>query len=116
VGDGGVGVGEVAAEGGLAVGAGGYEAEVGAAPAGTVIDEPGDGGRALVLVGLGGHGEPGVVGQEGDDAVDVAALDGGGEQSDDLVLPAGLWCPSVGRAVGRKVFAERGSCPLQGSF
>jgi hypothetical protein len=52
---------------------------VGAAQGGTVVKEGGDRRVRLVLVGLGRHREPRVVGQQRDDGVGVAALDGVGE-------------------------------------
>ena len=45
---------------------------------------------ALVLVGLGRHRQPRVVGEQGDDAVDVAGLDRVGEAADDLALALGV--------------------------
>jgi hypothetical protein len=44
-----------------------------------VAEEGGDGRQALVLVRLGWHGEPGIAGEQGEDGVDVAIFDGGGE-------------------------------------
>jgi hypothetical protein len=41
---------------------------------------------ALVLVGLGRHRQPRVVGQQRDDAVGVARLDRFGEATDDVAL------------------------------
>ena len=46
--------------------AGGHQPQRGAAQGGPVVQEGGDGRRALVLVGLGWHGEPGVAGEQGE--------------------------------------------------
>ena len=66
---------EVAAEGGLTVGARGDEPQrpvvACTADAEEVLDCPG----ALVLVGVGRHGQPRVVGEQRDDRVDVAVLE-----------------------------------------
>jgi hypothetical protein len=55
------------------------QAAGGAAQAGPVVEEPGDRRVALVFVRLWRHGEPGVVGDQSEHAVNVARLDGGGE-------------------------------------
>jgi hypothetical protein len=64
---------------------------------------------ALVLVGLGRHSHPGVVGEQGDDGVDVAAFVGGGEAADELALALGAGRRSALQFASRHVFVER--CP-----
>jgi len=82
----GLGVWEVAPEGGLTVGPGGDESQVAAEQRGAVVDECGDGGVALVLVRFGGHCEPGVVGEQGNDTVDVTVFERGDEAAYHLQL------------------------------
>ena len=83
-------VGQVAAERRLAVGARGHDPQRRAAAARAVAQERGDRLVALVLERLGRHREPGVVGEQRDDAVDVAALHGVGEAPDQLALARGV--------------------------
>ena len=73
-------VAEVAAEGGLGVGPGGYQvhAPLAAEPEAGLQEGP-DRGGALVLVRRRGHGQPGVVGQQRDHALDVGGGVGAGE-------------------------------------
>src|SRR3954451_19390315 len=87
--DPGLGVGEIAAEGRLAIGPRGGEPERSTAQGGTIVEEARDRRVALILEGLGRHGEPGVVGEERDDLVRVAALDCVGEATDQLALARG---------------------------
>jgi hypothetical protein len=81
-----LGVGEVAAEGGLAIGPREHQPEVRAAAGRAVVQEGGDRVRALVLVRRGRHGEPRVVGEQGDNAACVTALDRSRKQADKLAL------------------------------
>lgn len=81
---------EVATEGGLAVGARRHQPQGRAAADGAVVQEGADRVVALVFVGLGRHGQPGVVGQQGDDGVDVARLEGVREAADDVPLARGV--------------------------
>ena len=55
-----------------------------------VAEEGGDRLAALVLERQGRHREPGVVGEQRDHAVDVAALDRVGEAPDELALAGGV--------------------------
>src|SRR5205814_1252877 len=80
------GFAQVGAEGELAVGPGGDE-PVGAPVAERDLgQEAGDRAVALVLQRRRRHGQPGVVGEQGDDAVHVAGLVGAGEPLDELLL------------------------------
>jgi len=77
---------QVGAEGELAVGPGGDE-PVGAPVAERDLgQEAGDRAVALVLQRRRRHGQPGVVGEQGDDAVHVTGLVGAGEPLDKLLL------------------------------
>ena len=77
---------QIGGKGELAVGPGGDE------PVGSAIaerdlgQEAGDRAVPLVLQRRRRHGQPGVVGKQGDDAVHVAALVGAGEPLDELLL------------------------------
>lgn len=62
-----MGVGAVDGEGGLAVGTGLDQAEA-AALCEQLAQAPGCDGAAVVLEGVGRHGQPHVVGQQGDEA------------------------------------------------
>jgi hypothetical protein len=97
---------QLAAERGLTVGPRRHEPEGNAAHARSVAQEPGDGRGALVLVGLGRHRQPGVRGEHGDDAVEVAALDRVDEPSDELALARGAR-QRCALAAGRKPGVER---------
>src|SRR5437762_1563940 len=92
------------AEGGLAVRARRDEQRyaTGAASRGDVVEELGDLRAALVLEGLGRHPDPGVVGQQCDDAIHVAALEGIREAVGELALPLRGW--------GRDAFVRRHPC------
>lgn len=82
-----LGVAQVTAERGLPVGARGDEPEHVEAPAGRDSrEEPGDRRRTAVLERLRRHRQRSIVGKEGDDGVDVAALEGVGEPCDELTL------------------------------
>jgi hypothetical protein len=100
----------------LAVGTRGDESEVRSAPGVAVLQEPGDRLPALVLVGLGRHRHPGVVGEKGDHALDVAALHCGGKPPEELALArrARQGC-TLAAAVGH-AFVERRTSPLQRRF
>lgn len=68
------GPGDVAAERGLPVGTRGHQVKAaGSAPRGTGTEEGGDRRGAVVLVWCRWHRQPGTVGEQGDDAVDVVA-------------------------------------------
>ena len=86
----GLGGREVTAEGGLAVGARRHEPQWRTAAYGAVVQEGADRGAALVLVRLRRHRQPGVVGQQGYDAVDVAGLERVREAADDVALELGV--------------------------
>ena len=75
-----------ARERGLGVRARRYDAQRSPAQLRAVAQEGGDRIVALVLERLRWHREQGVVGQQGDDLVDFAALDGGGKARDELAL------------------------------
>jgi len=70
----------------------------------------------LVLVWLGGHREPRVVGEQGHDARRVAPLDGGGEVADELPLACGVRQGCVFETAGRQAFVERRASPLERAF
>src|ERR1700759_1067907 len=80
-----LGTREIAAERRLRVGARGHE-QWRATPGGAIAQERADRGTALVFVGLGGHRQPGIVGEQRDDAVDVTRLDRVGKATDDVAL------------------------------
>ncbi len=84
------GFAQVSAEGELAVGPGGDEPVGAPVPERDLGQEPGDRVVALVLQRRRRHGQPGVVGEQGDNAVHVAALVGAGEPLDELLLPGGF--------------------------
>ena len=75
---------------GLAIGACRHEPQRCAATHSAVVQEGADRGVPLVLVRLGRHRQPGVVGQQGDHAVDVARLEGVSEAAHDLALALGV--------------------------
>jgi hypothetical protein len=88
--DRGLGGREVATEGWLAIGARRHEPQGRAAADGAVVQEGADRDPALVLVRLGRHRQPGVVGEQGDDGVDVADLERVREAADDVPLELGV--------------------------
>ena len=59
------------------------------AASGTVVEEGGDSDMALVLVRLGRHRHPGVVGEQGDDGVRVSVRERVRETADELTLLRG---------------------------
>ena len=79
-------VGEVATERGLGVRAGRHDAQSRPAQLSALTEEGGDRVVALVLERLGRHRQHGIVGQQGDDVVDVTALDRVGEARHELAL------------------------------
>ena len=85
----GLGGREVDAERRLRVGARRHEQRR-AAPERAVVQERADHVAALVLVRLRRHRQPGLVGQQGDDRVGIACLDGVGKAADDLALALGV--------------------------
>ena len=106
------GVAEVVGEGRLAVGGGGEQAHASAVlPDRARGQEAADGGPALVLVRLGRHARPGVLGEQGHDAVDVAALEGVGEALDERAFgPRGRQPATIAR---EREPLERAAGPLQ---
>jgi cytochrome d ubiquinol oxidase subunit II len=87
---------QVGGDGELSVGAGGDEPVGSAVAERDLGQETGDRAVPLVLQRRRRHGQPGVVGEQGDDAVHVAGLVGAGEPLDKLFLPGGFrrrgWC------------------------
>jgi cytochrome bd ubiquinol oxidase subunit II len=87
---------QVGGKGELAVGPGGDEPVGSAVAERDLGQEPGDRAVPLVFQRRRRHGQPGIVGEQGDDAVHVAALVGAGEPLDELLLPGGFrgrgWC------------------------
>src|SRR2546421_11271809 len=108
-----LGVGKVAAERGLAIGARGSEAERPTAQDGAIVEEPGDRCVALILEGLGRHREPGVVGEKGDDPVHISALHRVSEATDQLALAPGPWQRRALTVTGWKPGLERRPCALE---
>src|SRR5204863_3290109 len=111
-----LGVGEVATERGLAICPRGNQAESSTAQGSTIAEEAGDRRAALVFEGLGRHREPRVVAEQGDDAVHVAALHGGGEAADQLLLAARPGRRRELTVTRWKPALERGSGALQGAL
>src|SRR5215211_7594315 len=105
---------EVTGERGLAVCAGRHYAQGSAAQLCAVAKEGGNRLVALVLERLGRHRDQRVVGQQRDDAVDVATLDGVGKAPDQLALAGGVRQRRAIAVGGRKRPPERRPGPLQG--
>jgi cytochrome d ubiquinol oxidase subunit II len=80
---------QVGGEGELAVGPGGDDPVGAPVPERDLGQEAGDRVVALVLQRRRRHGQPGVVAEQGGDAVHVAGLVGAGEPLDELLLPGG---------------------------
>ena len=93
---------QVGAEGELAVGPGGDEPVGAPVPERDLGQEAGDRVVALVLQRRRRHGQPGVVGEQGDDAVHVAGLVGAGEPLDELLLAGGFRRPGAVRGWPRR--------------
>jgi hypothetical protein len=105
-------VGEVAAEGRLGAGPDGDDTQPPATQLFPVAEEGADRAVALVLERQGRHREPGVLGEQGDHLVEVAALDGVGETPDQPALDGGVG-PRGALAVGdgqRFLRAARARC------
>ena len=110
VADRGVRVAQVAAEGGLAVRPGGNEPGLpGSVAERDGVQEMPDRVGALVLERQRRHREPGIVGEQGDDRRDVAALERVGERDGDLLLARESQAAEPGRA--RPVAGGRRSWP-----
>jgi hypothetical protein len=78
------------AERGLAVGAGGHQAVAVLPPRRErVAEEGGDRVVPLILERLGRHGHPGVVGEQGEEVVEIAGLEGVGEARHHLTFVRG---------------------------
>src|SRR5215217_1020015 len=107
---------EVAAERRLPVGSGGHDTQRRAPPLGSVTQEDGDRLVSLVLERLGRHREQGVVGEQGDDLVDVAAVDGVREPPDQSALAGGVRPRRVVPVGGRQPRLERRAGALQGAL
>jgi hypothetical protein len=106
------GVGAVDREGGLAVGSG-LDQPV-AVPVREELGEAAGGdGAAAVLERAGRHGEPDVVGQQGDEAVEVSGGVGGGELADQLLLRGGTGSWRLGGVV---MDPHHGALPLAGGI
>src|SRR4051812_23844766 len=108
----GLGGWEVDAECWLGVRASRHE-ERRAAPHRAVAQERADRHRPLILVGLGRHRQPGVVGEQGDDGVDVARLDRVGEAADDVAFALGARERRPLTSAGGKARVERGARAAQ---
>jgi hypothetical protein len=78
------------------------------------VKEGGDRPVALVLERLRRHREQGVVGEQGDEVVDVAALDGVGEAPDQVAFAGGVRPRSAVAVGGRASRAARGA--LEGTL
>ena len=115
-GDRGLRVREVAAERRLGVGAGRNDTQRGAAQLLSPAQEGGNRPVDLVLEWLGRHREQCVVGEQGDEVVDVAALDGIGETSDQSALAGGVRLRRAFAVGGRKPFTQRRPGALQGAL
>jgi hypothetical protein len=105
-----------ATEGGLSVGSYRDEPEQRAALDFSVAHERGDRRVALVLVGKGRHSHPGVIGEQRDDGVDTAALDGGSELPDELAFAPGTGRGGFLSLACRHVFVEGCARALECSF
>jgi cytochrome bd ubiquinol oxidase subunit II len=81
---------QVGGEGELTVGLGGDEPVGSAVAERDLGQEPGDRAVPLVLQRRRRHGQPGAAGEQGDDAIHIAALVGAGEPLDELLLPGGF--------------------------
>ena len=106
---------EVAADAGW-VCAGRHDAQRGAAQLLSLAQEGGNRPVALVLEWLGRHREQGVVGEQGHEIVDVAALDGIGEASDQSALAGGVRLRRAFAVGGWTPFSQRRPGALQGAL
>jgi len=107
---------EVAAERGLGVSAGWHHTQGRAAQLRAVAKEGGDRLVALVLERLGRHRDRGIVGEQGEDVVDVAALDGVGKAPHQVALAGRVRHRRAIAVGGRKPPPERRPGPLQGTL